>query len=61
MNTNIEVIGAQIRDAAHAGAQYVQTPEVTTLMEARGAAQLAKSEPDGPENTAVDAFSKAGG
>lgn len=30
---NLTVIGAMIRDAAAAGARYIQTPEITTVME----------------------------
>ena len=53
---NIELIGAQIREAAANGADYIQTPEVSALIEARGAAQIAKSQPDDASNTAVQAF-----
>ena len=53
---NIADVGAQIREAAANGAEYIQTPEVTTLIEARGPAQLEKSEPDDGSNRAVTAF-----
>ena len=53
---NIELACGFIREAAADGAQYVQTPEVTTLIEARGKDQIAKSEPDDESNTAVKAF-----
>jgi len=33
VDRNVREIGAMIRDAAGAGAQYVQTPEVTTVLE----------------------------
>lgn len=53
---NIADVSAQVREAAANGAEYIQTPEVTTLIEARGPAQFAKSEPDDGSNLAVTAF-----
>ena len=53
---NIEEVTAQIRQAAANGADYIQTPEVSVLMEARGPAQIAKSEPDNNSNPAIVAF-----
>lgn len=43
---NIEAASLLIREAAAAGAQYVQTPEVTTLMELDRAALFAQLEPE---------------
>ena len=45
-----------IREAAADGAQYIQTPEVTSLIEASGKAQLAKSHPDDQNNSAITKF-----
>lgn len=56
VGANIETASALVRQAAGDGAHYVQTPEVTTLIEAGGRAQLEKSEPDNLDNTAVRAF-----
>ncbi len=53
---NIEVVSGLIREAAADGAQYVQTPEVTTLIEAAGKAQFEKSQADDDNNGAVTAF-----
>ncbi|MGH1419348.1 MAG: carbon-nitrogen hydrolase family protein [Hyphomicrobiaceae bacterium] len=44
-----------IRQAANEGAQYIQTPEVTTLMETDPKAMLAVSQPE-ESNTSLDAF-----
>jgi len=44
-----------IRDAAAAGARYVQTPEVTTLMDLDKAKLVARSRPE-KDNPALDAF-----
>ena len=54
---NIKDVSEQIREAASNGAEYIQTPEVTNVIEVRGADQLAKSEPDDDSNRAVAAFS----
>ncbi|MEM9358797.1 MAG: carbon-nitrogen hydrolase family protein [Pseudomonadota bacterium] len=54
---NIKDVSDQIREAASNGAEYVQTPEVTNVIEVRGADQLAKSEPDDDSNRAITAFS----
>ena len=56
VDKNIELVSAQVREAAASGAHYIQTPEVTTLIEARGAAQIEKSQPDDQANTALKAF-----
>ncbi|MGI9425209.1 MAG: carbon-nitrogen hydrolase family protein [Hyphomicrobiaceae bacterium] len=53
---NIDEIGQQIRDASGNGAQYVQTPEVTNVIEARGKEQFEKCQPDDGNNVAVNAF-----
>ncbi len=54
---NIKDVSEQIREAAANGAEYIQTPEVTNVIEVRGADQLAKSEPDDDSNRAIAAFS----
>jgi len=57
---NIETASALIREAAGRGAVYVQTPEVTTLVEMKRADLLDKAEPfEG--NHAVAAFSQLAG
>jgi len=43
---NIAKASSLIRDAAKAGASYVQTPEVTNLMEMRSADLFAKAQPE---------------
>jgi len=53
---NIEVVSHLVRQAAEDGAIYIQTPEVTALIEARGEDQLQKSQPDDHSNVAVKAF-----
>jgi predicted amidohydrolase len=57
VDRNLAEIGAMIRDAAGAGAEYVQTPEVTTVLETDS-----KRMPDviGPEdgNPALSHYSK---
>ena len=53
---NIEAATSFIRQAAADGALYIQTPEVTTLIEARGRDQFEKSQPDDESNFAVQAF-----
>ena len=53
---NVSEASEQIREAAANGAQYIQTPEVTNVIEARGADQIAKSEPDDDSNHAIAAF-----
>ncbi len=45
-----------IREAAAAGAQYVQTPEITTLMETERTRLFASVQPQ-EGNTAIAAFS----
>lgn len=54
---NIASVTEQIREAASNGAEYIQTPEVTNVIEIRGADQIAKSEPDDANNQAISAFS----
>ena len=56
VENNVALVSAQIRDAAANGANYIQTPEVSVLIEARGPAQIAKSQPDDASNTAIQAF-----
>ncbi len=53
---NIANASDLIRRAAADGADYIQTPEVTTVIEARGQAQFEKSEADDGNNSAVQAF-----
>lgn len=57
VDRNISDVSEQIREAAANGATYIQTPEVTNVIEARGADQIAKSEPDDHSNRAISAFS----
>ncbi len=52
---NTVLAAALIRQAAAEGADYIQTPEVTTLMETDPAAMFAASQPE-PGNTALGAF-----
>ena len=56
VDRNISDVSNQIREAASNGATYIQTPEVTNVIEVRGADQLAKSEPDDDSNRAIAAF-----
>ena len=53
---NIDDVSHQIREAAGNGAKYVQTPEVTNVIEARGKAQFEKAQPDDDQNLAVKSF-----
>ena len=53
---NISEVSEQIREAASNGAEYIQTPEVTNVIESRGVDQIAKSEPDNEANRAIAAF-----
>lgn len=55
VDANVEAACALIRDAAAAGAQYVQTPEVTTLMELDPARLFAHTRPE-PGNPALARF-----
>lgn len=52
---NVKEASTFIREAASRGAQYVQTPEITTLMETERQRLFAAVEPE-PGNTAVAAF-----
>ena len=56
VDRNISDVAKQVREAASNGATYIQTPEVTNVIEVRGADQLAKSEPDDDTNRAIKAF-----
>ena len=58
VDRNIATIGEMIREAAANGAQYIQTPEVTSLIAANGKDQLAKSAPDDQTNPAIAGFSR---
>ncbi|MFN0217746.1 MAG: carbon-nitrogen hydrolase family protein [Hyphomicrobium sp.] len=58
VDANIADAIALIREAARLGAHYVQTPEVTTLMESDPARLLAVSEPEAG-NRALEAFAAA--
>jgi len=52
---NLRDAGALIREAASGGAEYVQTPEVTTLMELERPRLIAAAEPE-ERNTALAHF-----
>jgi predicted amidohydrolase len=56
VDRNVEDAGALIREAAGKGAQYVQTPEITTLMEMERARLFASLRPE-EGNPAVARFS----
>ncbi|MGQ0455785.1 MAG: carbon-nitrogen hydrolase family protein [Hyphomicrobium sp.] len=58
VDANITDALALIREAASLGADYIQTPEVTTLMETDPARLLAEIEPEAG-NRALDAFAAA--
>lgn len=53
---NVADASALVREAAAKGAQYVQTPEITTLMETERARLFAAVQPQ-DSNTAIAAFS----
>jgi deaminated glutathione amidase len=53
---NIEAVGRLVREAAGEGAEYVQTPEMTNIVERRRDALEAKIRPEG-EDPAVRSFS----
>jgi predicted amidohydrolase len=55
VDRNIADAISLIRDAASAGADYIQTPEVTTLMELERARLMAELEPE-QDNRALSAF-----
>ena len=55
VRANIEAASAGIRAAALAGAQLIGTPEMTSLMDMRSGALLAKTKPEG-EDLALPAF-----
>jgi predicted amidohydrolase len=55
VDKNVEDAVALIREAAAGGAHYVQTPEVTTLMELETAKLFAAVEPE-EDNTALQRF-----
>ncbi|MEL6227455.1 MAG: carbon-nitrogen hydrolase family protein [Pseudomonadota bacterium] len=57
IDENIRSASAMIRSAAADGAQYVQTPEVTNLMEMKSADLFQKAEPQ-DRNRAAAAFSE---
>ena len=42
---NLETVSRLVREAAHSGAHYVQTPEVTTLMEMERARLFVETRP----------------
>jgi len=56
LTTNIDITSRFVRQAASDGAIYIQTPEVTTLIETKGKDQFDKSQPDDDSNIALCAF-----
>jgi predicted amidohydrolase len=57
VTANVQAAGALIRDAARQGAQYVQTPEITTLMETERTRLFSAIAPEA-DNPAVAAFAE---
>ena len=55
VTVNIRNASALVREAAAGGAHYVQTPEMTTIMEIGRDRLMAAAEPE-DRNTAIDAF-----
>jgi len=53
---NIEIVSSFARQAVQDGAVYVQTPEVTALLEAQGRDQFEKSQADDENNIVLRAF-----